>query len=197
MLVFQARGVEVDEIRGFSVAEEPMPVICLNSKDAPPTAECSPCSTNSATCCYGRRVSAISVTAGATHPRTVPSRYSATRLQPRSPVIRSRRDPIPGGSSCDLLSFATMTEGCAGTSPHSELRRTISRFPGKLYCDAGDLRASEEVMHESSRAWAKLRRRTASPCRWMTKSRMRFPRSSPSIRDCWIPGAVDPVPIPS
>ena len=49
VLVFQARGVEVDEIRGFSVAEEPMPVICLNSKDAPPTAECSPCSTNSAT----------------------------------------------------------------------------------------------------------------------------------------------------
>ena len=35
ILVFQARGVEVDEMRGFSVAEEPMPVIVLNTKDAP------------------------------------------------------------------------------------------------------------------------------------------------------------------
>lgn len=35
VLVFQARGVEVDEMRGFSVADEPMPVIVLNTKDAP------------------------------------------------------------------------------------------------------------------------------------------------------------------
>lgn len=35
ILVFQARGVEVDEMRGFSVAEEPMPVIVLNARDAP------------------------------------------------------------------------------------------------------------------------------------------------------------------
>ena len=35
VLVFQARGVEVDEMRGFSIAEEPMPVIVLNTRDAP------------------------------------------------------------------------------------------------------------------------------------------------------------------
>ena len=35
ILVFQARGAEVDEMRGFSVAEEPMPVIVLNTRDAP------------------------------------------------------------------------------------------------------------------------------------------------------------------
>jgi len=35
ILVFQARGVEVDEMRGFSIAEEPMPVIVLNTRDAP------------------------------------------------------------------------------------------------------------------------------------------------------------------
>lgn len=35
VLIFQARGVEVDEMRGFSVADEPMPVIVLNTKDAP------------------------------------------------------------------------------------------------------------------------------------------------------------------
>lgn len=35
VLVFQARGVEVDEMRGFSVAEEPMPAIVLNTRDAP------------------------------------------------------------------------------------------------------------------------------------------------------------------
>lgn len=34
ILVFQARGVEVDEMRGFSIAEEPMPVIVLNTRDA-------------------------------------------------------------------------------------------------------------------------------------------------------------------
>ncbi len=35
VLVFQARGVEVSEMRGFSVADEPMPLIVLNTKDAP------------------------------------------------------------------------------------------------------------------------------------------------------------------
>ncbi|MCY3705488.1 MAG: ImmA/IrrE family metallo-endopeptidase [Gammaproteobacteria bacterium] len=35
VLVFQARGVDVSEMRGFSVTEEPMPLIVLNTKDAP------------------------------------------------------------------------------------------------------------------------------------------------------------------
>lgn len=35
VLVFQARGVTVSEMRGFSVTEEPMPLIVLNTKDAP------------------------------------------------------------------------------------------------------------------------------------------------------------------
>ena len=35
VLVFQARGVKVSEMRGFSVTEEPMPLIVLNTKDAP------------------------------------------------------------------------------------------------------------------------------------------------------------------
>ena len=35
VLVFQARGVKVTEMRGFSVTEEPMPLIVLNTKDAP------------------------------------------------------------------------------------------------------------------------------------------------------------------
>ncbi len=35
VLVFQARRVPVSEMRGFSVTEEPMPLIVLNTKDAP------------------------------------------------------------------------------------------------------------------------------------------------------------------
>ena len=35
VMVFQTPGVEIDEMRGFSVAEPPMPVIVLNIKDAP------------------------------------------------------------------------------------------------------------------------------------------------------------------
>ena len=35
VLVFQAPGVEVDEMRGFSSAKNPMPVIVLNNRDAP------------------------------------------------------------------------------------------------------------------------------------------------------------------
>ena len=35
VLVFQARGVEVGEMRGFSVAEDPMPAIVVNTSDAP------------------------------------------------------------------------------------------------------------------------------------------------------------------
>ena len=35
VLVFQARGVNVSEMRGFSVTDEPMPLIVLNTKDAP------------------------------------------------------------------------------------------------------------------------------------------------------------------
>jgi Zn-dependent peptidase ImmA (M78 family)/transcriptional regulator with XRE-family HTH domain len=34
VLVFQARGVEVTEMRGFSVSEHPLPVILVNRKDA-------------------------------------------------------------------------------------------------------------------------------------------------------------------
>lgn len=35
ILVFQASGIEVKAMRGFSIAEFPMPVIVLNSKDSP------------------------------------------------------------------------------------------------------------------------------------------------------------------
>ena len=35
VLVFQAPGVDVEEMRGFSSAESPMPIIVLNVKDAP------------------------------------------------------------------------------------------------------------------------------------------------------------------
>jgi Zn-dependent peptidase ImmA (M78 family) len=35
VLVFQASGVEVGEMRGFSLADEPLPVIVTNTKDAP------------------------------------------------------------------------------------------------------------------------------------------------------------------
>lgn len=34
ILVFQARGIEVDEMRGFSISEHPLPVIVVNRKDA-------------------------------------------------------------------------------------------------------------------------------------------------------------------
>lgn len=35
VLVFQARGVEVDEMRGFSFSENPFPIIVVNLKDVP------------------------------------------------------------------------------------------------------------------------------------------------------------------
>lgn len=35
VLVFQASGVSVDEMRGFSLSERPLPAITLNSKDSP------------------------------------------------------------------------------------------------------------------------------------------------------------------
>lgn len=34
-LVFQARGVEVQEMRGFSITKQPLPVVAVNSKDDP------------------------------------------------------------------------------------------------------------------------------------------------------------------
>lgn len=36
ILVFQALNVGVDEMRGFSIGDEPLPVIAINVKDAPP-----------------------------------------------------------------------------------------------------------------------------------------------------------------
>ncbi|HMB52328.1 MAG TPA: ImmA/IrrE family metallo-endopeptidase, partial [Thermoanaerobaculia bacterium] len=35
ILVFQMSGVEVEEARGFSIGEHPLPVIAVNAKDAP------------------------------------------------------------------------------------------------------------------------------------------------------------------
>ncbi|MGZ9034940.1 MAG: ImmA/IrrE family metallo-endopeptidase [Rhodospirillales bacterium] len=35
VLVFQATRVEMDEVRGFSIAEPVLPVIVVNRKDAP------------------------------------------------------------------------------------------------------------------------------------------------------------------
>jgi Zn-dependent peptidase ImmA (M78 family)/transcriptional regulator with XRE-family HTH domain len=34
-LVFQARGIEVQEMRGFSITKQPLPVVAVNSKDDP------------------------------------------------------------------------------------------------------------------------------------------------------------------
>lgn len=36
ILVFQARGISLDEMRGFSISDLPLPVICTNGKDSPP-----------------------------------------------------------------------------------------------------------------------------------------------------------------
>ncbi len=35
VLVFQARGISLDEMRGFSISDLPLPVICTNGKDSP------------------------------------------------------------------------------------------------------------------------------------------------------------------
>ena len=35
VLIFQASGISLEEMRGFSISDLPLPVICINSKDSP------------------------------------------------------------------------------------------------------------------------------------------------------------------